>query len=494
MTKKQDYIQEHLEWEVLKPNEEITYLTFESSIYKFNENCVIRFSRNNQYNLTGTISGITKTKDELGWNSDNIKGTFISGETIIGYSTNRLFKYKFSGVVLETVESSTISVNPFAVKFQASFIFHKVEKSFVNLKTQTVSIHEWFLTGNLDISFPRTTVRSVHKSFKRLREDIDIEEEFTPLKSNSNSRDCLFVKLPDISFIVSKVPEEFGAKWSSNISIEYRQSFGRIPDEDEREAISELVSFIFGNQLLKIGQSSYNNSASLTLQEYQNPWGDNVVTRCQRPASPPIRIDNFQDKERVEILLSELLIPYIEQRDSLGLKGALWKYWIAKYSSLGINLPILSSAVETLSAQILKKHPEIKQYYIKFDDFVEIIEDELSSIEEKLDGNPHKEIILRKLKGSSQRGSNEKFQMMFEIIQLPVGSIEKKAIKARNKMAHSSMGSISEEKIRKTIRMTRAYETLFNRILLKILSYEGNYIDYYTFGHPNRKINESIPE
>ena len=90
--------------------------------------------------------------------------------------------------------------------------------------------------------------------------------------------------------------------------------------------------------------------------------------------------------------------------------------------------------------------------------------------------------------------SNEKLKMMFEIIKLRVDKIEEKAIKARNKMAHSSIGNISDEEIKMIVRMTRAYETLFNRILLKILSYNGNYIDYYTIGHPTRSIDEPIPE
>jgi hypothetical protein len=494
MTKKYDHYQEHLEWEVLEPNQEISHLTFETRLYRLNKNCIIKFSRDNQYDLVATTSGIIENKDEIEPNINRVKGTFISDETVTGYSVDGLYKYKFSGAVLGAMTSSPVSVNPFAAKFQADFIFHKVEKSFASIETETASVQEWFITGSSNINFPRTTSRSVDKSYTKLRDGIDPEEEFRLVKSSGSSRDYLCVELSDTSFIVAKVPKEFGPDWSFNISIEYRQSFGRIPNEDEREAISELVSFVLGNQLLKIGQTSYDNSASLTLQEYQNPWGDNVVSRCQRQAFPPVEIGNFQDWGRAEILLNELIVPYLEQRTQLRLKDALWKYWIAKYSSLGANLPILSSAVETLAERILKIHPEMKHYYIEFKKFVETMKEELTSIEKKLEGNPHKGIILNKLKGSSQRGSNEKLKMMFEIINLPVGKIEEKAIRARNKMAHSSLGEIAEEEIKETIRMTRAYETLFNRILLKILSYNGNYIDYYTLGHPNRKIDEPIPE
>jgi len=494
MTTKYDHFQEHLEWEILEPNQEITHLTFETGLYSLNKNCIIKFTRDNQYDLVATISGIIETKNELEPNIDKVKGTFISNETVTGYSIDGLFKYKFSGVVLGAMTSSPISIDSFAAKFQADFIFHRVEKSFADIETETVSVQEWFLTGNSDINFPHTTSRSVDKTYKKLRSGIDREEEFRLVKSSGSSRDYLSVKFADTSFIVAKVPKEFGPDWSFNISIEYRQSFGRIPDEKERESISELVSFVLGNQLLKIGQTFYDNSASLALQEYQNPWGDNVVSRCQRQAFPPVVIGNFHDWGRAEILLNELITPYLEQRTQLRLKDALWKYWIAKYSSLGANLPIISSAVETLAERVLTIHPEIKHYYIEFNEFIDTIKEELVSIEKKLGSNPNKGIILNKLKGSAQRGSNEKLEMMFEIIKLPVDKIERKAIRARNKMAHSSLGDISEKEIIETVRMTRAYETLFNRILLKILSYNGQYIDYYTLGHPNRNIYEPIPE
>lgn len=504
VTKKYDFYQDHLEWEILEPEEEITYLTFETGLYSLNRNCIIKFSRDNQYDLFATITGIIEDVNELELNIEKKRGVFIANETVTGYSKNGIFKYKFEGVLLGDTKSSNISVSSLASKFEAEFIFSRVEKSFANIETNTISIQEWYLTGKSGINFPRSTSRSVDKTFKRLRDGIDPEDEFRMVKSSGGGRDYLIVKLADTSFIVARVPKEYGPDWSFNISIEYRQTFGRIPDENDREGISEIVSFVLGNQLLKIGQTSYDDSGSLTLQEYQNPWGDNVISRCQRYGFPPVEIGNFHDWGRAEILLNELITNYLTQRTSLRLKDTLWKYWLAKYSTLGTNLPILSSAVETLAEQVLKNHPEIKHYYIEYHKFIELIGEELISVEKKLDANlidqpkekqvSIKDSILRKIKGASQRGPNEKLEMMFEIIKLPIGKLERKAIKERNKMAHSSMGEISDDEIRETIRLTRAYETLFNRIFLKILSYNGKYIDYYTIGHPNRNIDEAIPE
>jgi hypothetical protein len=494
MSKKHDFYQDHLEWEILEPEQAITHLTFENGLYNLNQDCIINFSRDNQYDLVATISGILNHPKDIDINAEETPGTFIENEIITGYSLDGLFKYKFSGVVIGGHTSSPISVNSTAAKFKADIIFDKVEKMFTGSNNDTEYLQEWFLSSKSDVHFPRLTKRGVEKSFKRIREQIDPDDEITLGRSHGSSRDNIFISTPEVSCIVAKVPDEYGPNWSFNLSIEYRTAFGKMPTDETKEAVSELVSFIFGCQLLKIGQTSYDKSHSLTLQEYKHPWGDNVVSKCQRGSFHPVDIRNYNEWGRVETLLNEMLPHYLRQRKTLRLKDALWKFWIAKNSSLGTNLPILSSAVEALAEQVLKSHPEKKHYYIEPSEFKETIKDELVAIELKLKDNNDRDKIMNKLKGSSQRGSNEKLEMMFEILNLPIDKIERKAIKARNKMAHSSLGDISMDEIKETIRLTRAYETLFHRIFLKILCYDGQYIDYYSLGHPKRNINEPIPE
>ncbi len=505
MKKRYDHFQNHLEWEIIEPDQEITNLSFENDLYNLGKDCLIKFSRNNQYKLVASISGIANSPKDLEPNIKRVKGTFVSKEIITGYSRDGLFKFKLYDIVIGSYKSNIISIDDQSIKFQAELIVGRIEKSFENSDRQAEKIQEWYLSGNTDIHFTRSTSRSLDKSYKRLRDGIDREDRFTLVKSSGSSRDHFLIKSSDSSFIIAKVPPEYGPEWSFNLSLEYRQSFGSIPEKEQREAISELVGFVFGNQLLRIGKTTYNGSSDPILQEYRNPWGDNVVSKCQRPGMPPVDISNYHNWGMVEILLNELLPQYFNLRKSLRLKDTLWKYWIARYSSLGTNLPILSSAVETLADQVLKAHPEVKHYYIEYHKFNELISEDIVSIKNKLEDNlndvtPQEkrdflvQKILKKIMDASQRGSNEKLKMMFELIELPIGKIEAKAIDARNKMAHSSLGDVSEEEIKDTIRLTRAYETLFHRIILKILGYKGNYIDYYTLGHPNRNIDEPIPE
>lgn len=484
---------DHLEWEFIKPDIIVTSLTFKNGLYNLRPECVIKFERNDQYQISAAIEGVVEKQEDLEPNTDQTRGQFVPYESITGLSKGGKWKYEFLGIV---IGGSNCKINPpnwTSVKFTAQLAVSKIVTNRVEGSSETDVLLEWFLTGRSNFIYPQTTARRENDNFHRYRLGIDIEPEDSFPLSGGTSRDCLHIKYGDTGFIVAKVPQEYGPEWSNNLVIEYRKSFGRIPDEIEREAISEIVGFVFGNQLLKIGQSCFDSSLKIQTQEFQNPWGDNVVSRCGTLGLPPMALDNHEDWGRVQILIGELINPYLEKRTELGLKDILWKYWLAKYSSLGTNLPILSSALETLGGNILKAHPKVAKNYVEPKEFAKLIESELLSISAKLDEHPKKQVMLNKISGASQRGSNEKIEMAFEIIGLKVGGVERKAMKARNRMAHASLGDVNDKEIQELIRLTRAYETLFNRFFLKTLSYQGQYTDYYTFGHPFRNIEEEIP-
>lgn len=494
MKNKYEHFQDFLEWEIIDEDIQITNLSFEKGLYKLNKDCIITFSRNSQQDLVGTISGILEHPRDLDPKEKEISGTFIENEVITGYTNNGIFKYKISGIALGALSLNPIKKDLSAFAFESELIFDRVEKKFNGYKSETDSIQEWYLSGKTSLYFPRSTGRSVEKKYTKSRNSIDSDGEYKLDGGSGSSKDFLFVNSSGISFIVAEVPKEYGPDWSHNLVIEYRESFGKIPSDDERKAIAELVGFVFGNQLLKIGQTSYSKEKNIAIQEYKSPWGDNVFDKCQKPGFVPVYLKDSNNFSKVEDLLNGLLPTYLKLGESLQISDALWKYWIARQSSLGTNLPILSSAIETLAENILKSHSEYKSFYIEYKEFNELIKEELNAIETKLADKQFKDKILNKLKGAAQRGSNEKLEMMFEILNIKIGKIERNALKARNKMAHSSIENDNIEDIKATIRLTRAYETLFHRVILKILSYDGDYIDYYTFGHPSRNIDDYIAE
>jgi hypothetical protein len=492
MSKMHSHYQPYREWELFE-EVTITNISFENNSYRLPKECIIYITRDSQFDLKATITGVIENPQFLDSVAGEISGTVSEHENIYGYSIDGVFKYKLHGIVIGKHSSYPVSLDPPSIRFEAELLLDSFQKFYYDPDKDYESVQDWFLSGKTEISFSRTTQRAVENKYIKSRMEIDPEEVTGITSGRGSSRDFLFVTTSEFDCIVGHVPKEFGPDWSFNLCIEYRKAFKRIPTENEREAVKELVSFIFGTQLLHIGSTYYGAKSETISQDIKNPWGDNVVSKCTKGSLPPADITKF-NKNQAEILLNTLLPEYLKLRERLRLSGAIWKYWIARYSSIGTNLPILSSAIETLSEFILKEHKEVKHYYIEYGEFQKLIEDELKSINEKLSGHLFKEKVLNKIRSASQRGSNEKVEMMFEIIDLKVGEVERKAMKARNKMAHSSFGKIDRDEAISLIRTTRAYETLFHRVFLKILGYKGQYIDYYTLSNPHRNINEAIPE
>lgn len=69
-----------------------------------------------------------------------------------------------------------------------------------------------------------------------------------------------------------------------------------------------------------------------------------------------------------------------------------------------------------------------------------------------------------------------------------IGNIEKKALQARNFSAHGSFGGNYID-YQEQYMISQVYECILVRVVLKLLKYDGNYIDYGTLGYPEKNIN-----
>jgi hypothetical protein len=99
--------------------------------------------------------------------------------------------------------------------------------------------------------------------------------------------------------------------------------------------------------------------------------------------------------------------------------------------------------------------------------------------------------MVGRIKTAFNMGTNDRLLAFFDEIGLRIGDVEKSAIKARNLMAHGYVPS-NESEWEEMIRQTYIYETLFNRVFLKILEYEGNYIDRSIEGWPERNVDSPM--
>ena len=90
-------------------------------------------------------------------------------------------------------------------------------------------------------------------------------------------------------------------------------------------------------------------------------------------------------------------------------------------------------------------------------------------------------------------GVRERFDIFFEEINLQVGDLERKALKERNIMTHGG-SNCNDEELQKQLLVNGAYFVLLNRVILKIIGYKGDYIDYAAIGCPDKNISEVAGE
>lgn len=489
---------DYLEWEVLDEKVVIRHLESQGNLYHFNDSYTITIFRDEDYKLKGVLEG----QDVI--NSDVLfpsiaKGEMTSGETVLGIGSDG-FTYTLQGVVIDTYNVMPNIDNLSQSSFKANISITSITKLKEQIP-QPNKVQYWCLCSQHNIPFPATTQRTNNPQYPKQRVGIDKELSITdciiPGGTSKTSLDYLPIPLADKQIIIlSGVPQSYLPNEAKGLCIECRESFGGIPDDKEIKAATELLGFIIGTQMTLVGISYYNDNDFLS-QISVSPSISNLKQKLQQASEPPIDCHHYANYQTFIKAIFSLLPQYLQKRDVLQLNNALVYYWIAKDAPIGVNLPILSSALEAIASASLKDTTNNGQQstYMPAKEYKALIKDEFEKIGAKLEKEnvTYKQKILNKIDGAYNMGGNEKIDLLFDRFNINVGELERKALQARNSMAHGAMKALDYKKYEEIVRKSYAYRTLFHRVILKILSYNGEYIDYYTYGYPLRNIDEPIP-
>ena len=380
------------EWEVLR--EPITVPKIEDTKELPEGQKKIVITRDDHYKLQAVL--YTKSDPEffIKKAKNIVPGSFVEPFEIIGSDQHSWRRYTLESCYLGSSrcrceESGEEPLCESDLRIQGLRIRHKKE-------TDGVWLTEWYINGPRDrFVFRNQTIRKMLKTYSRERlplapedknEDENIHSMEVSLESKSiNPFDCLRIKACDNQFLIAQVPEGIGPAWSSNIGIEYRKEWGRIPDAEEREKIRELYSFVFGRQLLFVGYTLYGQDYEIVEEYACDSWINDSRYLCSKQDNAPIRINKAPSWGKAEDLISQLLPRYSELRDPLHLKVALLLYWVACDMPAGAGLPLLAAAVEAMMDGWFKsKKSKSQGVYMEKDKFEELFGDEMNSIESKL--------------------------------------------------------------------------------------------------------------
>ena len=469
---------ENIEWEMLKYPLDLTAKGFYNLMDNEINILTVTFERNEKYDIIGKFSGIIPIdeRDKLEkFNDINFNKIF----TIKSEYDNITFKYE-----------RTISVERIGLNYTITFYVPYIERK-VNSPPETSWISEWYLNGP-NMKFNRVTeyVKNEEYTKKRLIDMAPIiEQDFNfPDNVKSTLKNYLYIMPENCpNFIISETPSEFNPKWSNKISIEYYNNFG-FPEDKSKQIIFEILSFIFGRHLIKIGESGFDENGKKKKKKSVSPdipFLIDIKHVCSDYDRPPIDYNNPQkDKYQIEKDIALLVDEYISSNVDYNN--------VFNYLRNSIVLPpqseivLLGGALDYLITQLRKKY-DINNEYLSEEEFEELIGEELEKINEKLSKYPK---LLNNLNNSYKKKGTSNFDEVFNKLDLQIGEIEDNAIRYRHIPAHGQKMK-QKTKIKFPI-LVAVYRTLLNRCILKSLNYNEDYFDVVS--HCNRPINESIPE
>ncbi|HEY5327391.1 MAG TPA: hypothetical protein VIJ27_10365 [Mucilaginibacter sp.] len=490
-----------LEWEFFDWPLDFTHIRCQKGIYQLPSDSKVSLFRGEDYKLMGNVTGILTNKDAItykGGVTDPAAGEFMEMECIEGSKTG-WETIALKGALLGAHKlKGPLSMSDPRFSFDAKVITFELDYTDNGYTPEeTEKLLEFYICGQTNFFWPRSTKRKeVTRTAKiRIGLDEDINDPIDIAREGGGSgSDFFLIETPSHYIIVQEVAQHYLPEWSKGILFEYRRKDRTIPGVDERKSISEIVGFILGTHLLKVGESHLDKSDLLVKKTAYSPWGDNVMSKCSASARPPVSFNHYEDWGKIEIILNQLVPAYLEKRDAYNLKDVLWKYWIARELAIGTNLPILSSGLETLAEAYIAANKLTRTYSKnEKDQYHKLISDDLKSVKDKLDAFDFKKRVIDKLENPFSIGVGEKIKLFFTHLKFNFNSkaIENQAMQARNAMTHGPLDSEDKE-VKKYIKLTHAYESVFHRVLLRVLDYEGDYIDYSAAGHPSLQMEENL--
>ena len=113
--------------------------------------------------------------------------------------------------------------------------------------------------------------------------------------------------------------------------------------------------------------------------------------------------------------------------------------------------------------------------------------EDIEIIKKKLESTPNADKIIGKILRTNEIGMIDNYRKFFEEINLSVTKKELEALTGRHLFVHG--GAVFDKTDWRLVASNvNAFETLFNKIFLKLLEYSGPFIDRSTPGFPDAQL------
>lgn len=480
------------EWESLNFPLSVSSIKCIKGHYNIPFDSKLEIWRDKDFRLKGTLKGIIKDHNELNYqeNGEFKKAGFINGENILAKDEN--FEYLISDFSIESLELQPFkTTSGVCYSYSCNISIYSVETISMG---KTDKYTEWYLCSLPQILFSNQTIRYENQLKYKIREGLDkpLENHKEIINGYSMSWDFAILRYKDFKIIIQMVSKKYLPEWSDGLSIEYRSNNSKFPDDSVKKMVEEFLSFILGNHIQKIGSSEYSNDFQVLKIKSNNTWRRNLKKNGN---INPIPLKNGSDRLYFEKTINKLFLNFVGQYEKLNLSDCLWKLWIGSDLPIGTNLPIIASGLEVLVDSFFKnKNLTVKRTKSDKKEYQILIEKELDALEQKLKDYPFGQSVLNKLKNPYNLSVGEKMKMFFRELNISFdkNSIENRALLARNLMTHQKFDTNNLEELLRIKKLSDAYISLVNRVILIIIGYNDYYVDYSKEGVRYLKIDENL--
>lgn len=359
-----------------------------------------------------------------------------------------------------------------------------------DLVNETYYIKEWYLNSIHDnLVFTRPTKYNVIREYIKIRDnspcdDVSFIEEYPP----NNFHDHLFLELNDFKVILQKVPDEFSPEWSNNLGIEYHKDYN-IPSSDTRKKVSQVVSFLLGRNLIKVGETHYDSQWNIVgkLAISSNVSSRlNLKTISNYRDLPAINYyGGFLDLFNWEMHAEEIINSYLDCE--LDLSQIMDNLLISMCVPTEAEIMMIGGCLDEISKKWFESDKsESKGKMIEANEFNDMISSELEIIKEKLVEYPD---VYGKIERAYNVSGRKKVDLFLKELGVKIGKSEQKARDYRNIPAHGQ--KMSGKTRFKLVYVTDIYRSFVNRVILKLLGFQS----YYDLTSAEMKlVNEKISE
>lgn len=467
-----------LEWEFLQ--DELDLITFEITndvpLYSI-KSCTLK--RGENFEIILDISCEFDSR-----NSEFHDETWIS--EFVFENCRDIIKVTHCRVKRKMIHVGPISEYHFIFNADAVEILYKDQ----SLESEVCYIKEWYLNSiHDDLVFTRPTKYNVIREYTKVRDnspcaDVSFIEEYPP----NSSRDHLFLELNDFKVVLQKVPDNFGPEWSNNLGIEYHHEYN-IPSSDVRKKVSQIVSFLLGRNLIKVGETYYDSQWNIVgnLAISSNVSSRlNLKTISNYRDLPAISYyGGFLDLFNWEMQAEDIINAYLNY--DLDLSQIIDNLLISMCVPTEAEIMMIGGCLDEISKKWFgSDKSKSKGKIIEANEFNQIISSELEIIKEKLADYPE---VYGNIERAYNVSGRKKVDLFLEELGVKIGKSEQKARDYRNIPAHGQ--EMSGKTRFKMVYVTDVYRSFVNRVILKLLGFHS----YYDLTSAEMKlVNEKISE